>query len=104
MPNWIWSGPGAEMLENFLRAKVIESASIGSKSRCGVCAGGRGRGRCLGGKKPLISSSRNSEEVCAFGKEGVLGGSFPKASFLAVQISLGLALARKSSQDFLLAD
>jgi hypothetical protein len=40
----------------------------------------------------------------AFVKESVLEGSFPKASFLAVQMSLGLALARKSSHDFLLAD
>jgi hypothetical protein len=32
----------------------------------------------------------------------VLRGSLPKASFLAVQMSLGLALARKMFHDFLL--
>ena len=56
MPNCIWSGPGAEMLENFLREKVMVSESISSKSECGVCAGEGEGGRCLGGKKPLMSS------------------------------------------------
>jgi hypothetical protein len=87
-----------------LRAKVIVSESMGSKSGWGDCEGGGGRGRFLGGKNPLMSSSLRSVGVCALGKEGVFGGSFPKASFLAVQMSLVLALARKRSHDFLLAD
>ena len=91
------------MLENFWRVRVIVSGSIGTKSGCGVCAGVGGGGKFLGGKNPLMSSFLRSVGVCALGKEGVLGGSFPKASFFAVHMSFGLALARNSSHDFLLA-
>ena len=43
------------MLENLLRAKVIVSESIGSKSGNGVGEGVGGAGRPFGGKKPLMS-------------------------------------------------
>ena len=91
------------MLENLFRAKVIVSESIGSKSGNGVREGVGGAGRPFEGKKPLMSSFLRSVGVWASGKEGDLGGSLPKASFLAVQMSLGLALARKESHNFFFA-
>ena len=104
MPNWIWSGPGAELLENFASACELRSVVSVSKSGCGVGEGGGGGGRFLGGKKPWMSSSRRRSGVLALGKLGVFGSSFPKASFLAIHMSFAEPWARKISHDLRLAE
>src|SRR5207253_3857060 len=96
-PYGIWSGPGAEELEDLERALCTSSLSSG-----GTCLKRRriegDVGESFGGKKWRRRESLISRGVVALGREGNRSGGFPTASFLAVQMDRESTVTRNCLQ------
>src|SRR5437588_12100377 len=92
-PYGIWSGPGAEELEDLERVLCTSSLSSG-----GTCLKGRriegDAGESFGRKKWWRRESLISRGVVALGMEGKRSGGFPIASFFAVQMDRESTVAR----------
>ena len=97
----IWSGPGADLLEDLATMPEISSGVIGGVSSCQMAGGGEVGG--LGGKKLLMSAVLRSSGEETLGKEGRLSGSRCLRSLLAAHRSFESAVAMKLFQCFFLA-
>lgn len=97
----IWSGPGADLLEDLARTHEISFKVITGVSSCQVAGGGAVGGRA--GKKLLMSAELRSFEVTTLGKEGRMSASRFLRSRLAAHSSLESAEAMNVFQCFFLA-